>query len=286
MTIYTATARFDGSARALTEAELFKAAPSIFATEAHASRSDRFRPIPTIEMIKALATEGFSVVGAMQSAARSEDRKGFTKHLLRIRRLDDQAKYTVGGSTVEILLRNANDGSSAYEITSGVFRIACLNSLVAKLSNIDEVKVRHSGDAVNKVIEGTYSVIQNADMVMDNIERWQGLQLNVREQRALALGARVERFGDAEGNVHTGITPEQLLTPRRLEDRRDDLWTVGNRIQEACIRGGLRSVSYDENGRRRRSTSREVKGIDQGLKFNKALWTMMDYLGQNCEAAH
>lgn len=68
MTIYTHTARFD-TARALTEDEMRKAAPSIFATAAHESRSERFQPIPTIEILRGLMAEGFMPVGAKQSGA-------------------------------------------------------------------------------------------------------------------------------------------------------------------------------------------------------------------------
>jgi hypothetical protein len=85
MTVYTHTARFD-TARALTEDELRKAAPSIFATAAHESRSDRFQPIPTIEILRGLMAEGFMPVGAKQSGCRDEGKKEFTKHLIRLRR--------------------------------------------------------------------------------------------------------------------------------------------------------------------------------------------------------
>ena len=58
MTVYTNTARFD-HARALTEDEMRRIAPSIFATSAHESRSERFQPIPTIEVLRGLGKEGF-----------------------------------------------------------------------------------------------------------------------------------------------------------------------------------------------------------------------------------
>jgi hypothetical protein len=115
-TVYAATARFDGTARALTDDELRAAAPSIFATTAHESRSERFRPIPTIDVLTALRGEGFAPVGAMQSVARDPGKAAYTKHLIRLRRLDDGAKYQVGDSVVEVLLRNANDGTAAYEL--------------------------------------------------------------------------------------------------------------------------------------------------------------------------
>ena len=63
--LYGHSARFD-HAHVLSEDELRHAAPSIFAVEAHESRSERFRPIPTIDVVRGLAREGFMVVGAKQ----------------------------------------------------------------------------------------------------------------------------------------------------------------------------------------------------------------------------
>ena len=277
MTVYAPTARFDGSARALSEAELYQAAPSIFARDAHYSRSDRFATIPTIEVIKGLAKEGFDVVGAKQSVARQADKAPFTKHLLRLRRLGDTNKLSVGGSVMEILLENANDGSSAYRLMAGMFRICCLNSLVAQTSTIDEVKVRHSGNAVTKVIEGTYEVLKSAETVLRAPQDWSQIQLSDQHRRAFAIGAHTERFADAHGVIDTNIRPEQLLIARRPEDTGRDLWSVFNVIQENTVRGGL--AARTDTGRR--STSREVKGIDQSVKLNRGLWAMADYLSRH-----
>jgi len=138
MTVYTHTARFD-TARALTEDEMRKAAPSIFATAAHASRSERFQPIPTIEILRGLMAEGFMPVGAKQSGTRDAGKADFTKHLIRLRRVDNGRVYSVGDTVCEILLKNANDGTSAYDLMAGLFRIRCLNSLVAQTGSPDVV---------------------------------------------------------------------------------------------------------------------------------------------------
>jgi hypothetical protein len=281
MSIYTNTARFDGTARALTEEQLFKLAPSIFATTAHDSRSDRFAPIPTIEIVRGLAREGFSVVGAMQSGSREVSKQDFTKHLLRIRRLDDDTKHSVGDNVLEMLLQNGNDGSSAYKLMAGMFRIRCLNSLVSQTSTVDEVKIRHSGDALGKVIEGTYSVLQSAEKLLAAPQDWSQIKLSDDVRRAFAVGAHVERFADHEGNINTAVKPEQLLIPRRADDRANDLWTTFNVIQENAMRGGITAIGRDANNRRRRTTTREIGGIDQNVKLNKGLWAMAEYLADN-----
>lgn len=279
MNMHCQTARFD-TGRALTEDELRKAAPSIFATEAHSSRSDRFAPIPTIEILRGLANEGFHPVGAKQSVARIDDRKDFTKHLIRLRRLDNVEQYKVNDTVCEMLLKNANDGTSAYDLLAGLFRICCLNSMVAQTGTIDTVKVRHSGDVMGKVIEGTYRVLGEAQKALAAPQDWSRQVLATEERAAFAEAAHVLRFGDADGNVTTPIQPDQLLRPRRIEDRRNDLWSIFNVVQENVIKGGVQGVGRDANNRRRRVTTRPINGIDQDVKLNKALWVLAERMAQ------
>src|SRR5262249_9208865 len=149
------------TAHAMSEDEIRRVAPSVFAVTAHESRSERFRPIPTIEVLKPLQREGFSVVHARQSRTRDASRRDFTTHFLRLRRLDDVAKYTVGGTVFEICLKNANGGSAAYDVMAGLWRILCLNGMVCPTSTIDTQKVRHSGDIASKGIDATYTVLKD-----------------------------------------------------------------------------------------------------------------------------
>lgn len=284
MNIYSPTARFD-TGRALTEDELHKLAPSIFATEAHSSRSERFAPIPTIDVLRGLQKEGFYPVGAKQSVARIDDRKDFTKHLIRLRRLDNAEQYKVNDTVCEMLLKNANDGTSAYDLMAGLFRICCLNSMVAQTSTIDTVKVRHSGDVMGKVIEGTYRVLGEAQKALAAPSEWSSQNLHREEREAFAEASHVLRFGDSEGNVTTPVKPEKLLIARRFEDKRNDLWSTFNVVQENVIKGGCHGVGFDANGRRRRVTTRPVKGIDQDVRLNKALWVLAERMAQIKTAA-
>ncbi|MDO5897227.1 DUF932 domain-containing protein [Agrobacterium sp. Azo12] len=279
MSIYTNTARFD-TGREMTEIEMRKLAPSIFATSAHESRSERFMPIPTIEVLRGLKDEGFVPVGVKQSASRTPGKADFTKHLIRMRRVGDGKVYNVGDTVCEILLKNANDGTSAYELLAGLFRIRCLNSLVTQTGTIDAIKVRHSGNVRDKVIEGTYKVLNEAERTLVAPQDWSTHILNRDEQLALAEAAHVLRFGDADGNVATPIQPQKMLGIRRTDDKSNDLWTTWNVVQENTIKGGLRGQGRDDLGRPRRVKSRAVNGIDQDIKLNKALWVLGEKMAQ------
>lgn len=280
MTIYTPTARFD-TGRPMTEAEIREKAPSIFATDAHSSRSDRFQPIPTIEVLRKLAKEGFGVAGVQESRARDHDKQTHTKHLVRLRRFDDGRKWKTGDSIVECLLKNANDGSSVYALMAGLFRICCLNSLVAQTETLEDVRIRHAGDVASKVIEGSYQVLSRAEKVMAAPEAWGKIMLPKPARDAFAEATWELRFpANEEGKRTTAIKPEQLLVPRRPEDQGNDLWRVFNVVQENTLRGGIEGTFRRNNGRQGHRTMRGINGIDQSVGLNKALWTMAEVLAE------
>lgn len=276
---------FDANAVALTEDQLRAAAPSVFATTAHESRSDRFRPIPTIEVIKGLANEGFSVVSAKQAVTRDAGKRPFTKHLLRLRRLDKADEYIRDGVAFEVLLKNANDGSSGYDLMAGFLRFICSNGLVVG-DKLSEVKVRHTGDVVSKVIDGTFSVLNTSQRLLEAPALWSGVKLNRDETMAFAQAAHALRFDEPEEGQKPSIDPVKLLTVRRPEDQEPNLWNVFNIVQENVVKGGLTGRSTNPETRQvRRVRTREVKGIDQDVKLNKGLWVLAEFFAQQKNAA-
>lgn len=283
--IYTQSARFDHHQRFLDEDEIRGLAPSVFATSAHESRSARFKPIATIDVIRMLDREGFGVVGAQQSIARTDDRKPFAKHMLRLRQKGEVTRK-VGDSVFEVLLRNANDGSAAYDLLSGLFRIQCLNSVVAMSSQMATQRVRHSGDVGSKVIEGVFSVVNDAERALEAPAKWGQLQLTKDEQMAFAGAVHAVRFPvDEHNNATTNVKPEQLLITRRTDDASNDLWTTFNVVQENVIRGGLNNFGRNANGAFVRRHTRQVKGIDQSIALNRALWTLGEEMAKLKSAA-
>lgn len=261
--------------RPISNDEMRHYAPSIFASVAHHSRSERFVPIPTIEMVEALQGEGWVPVMAGQSIARLADKQNFTKHMVRFRRVDRE--LATHGSIVELVLRNGNDGTSAYKLDAGVFRIACLNGLVAKSEDYGSINIRHTGHARDKVIEGSYEVLKNAERIMAAPQDWSQIELNREEQMILAESAHLLRFDrDEAGNASTNVRAEQLLVPRRSEDNLRNLWATFNVVQENAVRGGL--TARTDSGRR--SSTREVRGIDQNVKLNMALWALTEQMAK------
>lgn len=254
-----------GFASALTTDQLMRAVPSAFAESAHDSRSARYAYVPTIGVIEGLRAEGFLPVKAVQSRSRDDDRRGHAKHMIRFRR-EDQLQQA---EAREIILVNSHDGSSAYQMNAGIFRLICSNGLAVGNEDIRQ-SVRHSGDVKSEVIDCAFRIIDRFDTVAAEIDAMKAVRLEKPLMLAFANAALEARFDTDEKPV----TAEQVLRPRRASDQSDDAWTVFNRVQENVIKGGLRGQSKDANGRTLRRRTREVAGIDQNNTLNRALWRL------------
>lgn len=247
----------------LSDEQIRSVAPSIFATEAHGSRSARYSHIATSQVLAGLRKEGFEPFMACQSLCRDQGKREHTKHMMRLR----HASQINAGEANEIVLINSHDGSSAYQMIAGVYRYVCSNGMVFGETRND-VRLRHSGDIVDNVIEGAFKVLDDFEMVDESRQGMQALSLNDGEQSAFARAALAIKY-DTE-TAPAPITEAQVLDVRRMQDDAPDLWTTLNRVQENLIQGGLRARSA--TGRRTRT--RAVQGIDQNIKLNRALWVL------------
>lgn len=252
----------------LSDDQIFRVAPSIFAQEPHESRSERYTYIPTIDVLNGLRKEGFEPFMAVQGRTRVEGKAEFTKHMIRMR----HATQIDAPVANEIILLNSHDGTSSYQMLAGCFRFVCQNGMVAG-DIIEDLRFGHRGDVMGSVIEGAYTVLDGFEQVDESRERMIEYNLSRGEQMAFAEAALHLRFhDDEEGIKKAPIRPDQLLTLHRAEDQRQDLWTTFNVVQENAIRGGLRGRTANN----RRTSTRAVTGITQDVKLNQALWVLAE----------
>jgi hypothetical protein len=256
---------------ALSNDDIARLAPSAFAEHAHESRSKRYAYIPTFKVIDALRTEGFFPVEAGQSRSRC-GREDFTKHMIKFARFDSGEGIRVGDSVPQVNLVNSHDGTSTYNLIAGLYRLVCSNGLMVADSCVQSIKVQHSGDIVDRVIEGSFTVIDGAAKAGRISQDWGRIPLNAREQEAFANAASLLRWN--EDNKAPPIDPRTLLNAHRMDDTKGDLWTTFNRVQENIVRGGQRG--RDANGRR--FTVRPVDAIDGNVKLNRALWSLAEQM--------
>jgi hypothetical protein len=254
--------------RPLSDDDIRRVAPSIFAEGAHDSRSSRYTYIPTIDVLNGLRKEGFQPFMAAQTRVRDDSKREHAKHMLRLRRSD-----AIGVSeTKEIVLLNSHDGTSSYQLIAGIFRFVCANGHIFG-DTMSDVRVHHKGDIINDVIEGAFEVMQGFSAIDESLEQMKTLTLKPAEKEIFARAALSLRYDE---QTPAPITERDVLQPRRQADRESDLWRTFNVVQENMIQGGIRGRATTG----KRTTTRPVSGIDQNIKLNRALWLLADQMAK------
>jgi len=257
----------------LTNTQLQRYAPSIFATTHH--RSSRYAQIPTIEVIDDLRSAGFLPFAVGQANSRTPDKREIASHLVRLRNVSSALQED---SHMEILLRNSHDGASQYKMAMGWFRFVCSNGLVVSDGPTSSVSIRHTGNAKREVVSAAQFLLSQQGEQVKTLNAMRHLQLTSGEQEVFAAAALVARFGDEPAP----ITPDAILHSRRSADTPADMWTVLNRVQENLVRGGIRYQHPPKvNERRgRRDQTRAVTAIKANTQLNQALWQLAAGMAQ------
>ena len=268
--------------KALSSEDLRRCAPSIFAEHARPGVSSRYTFVSTEQVVALLGAEGWEPVKASEQRVRLEDRIGFQMHEIRFaRRVDLEAgAFQVGSTRAEMVLQNAHDGSRAYRIDAGLYRLVCRNGLTVSDADFAHVSIRHVDVSAESFAQAAQAVAQNTPRTLEAVAKWQSVQLSQATRVEFARRAAGLRW-DADQPVMKLLRAEKLLTPVRYGDAATDLWTTFNVIQEHLVRGGDRYLAYTDGMGIRRNRTRLVASLTEGQRINKALWNLAGEFANN-----
>jgi hypothetical protein len=240
-------------------------APAVFAQSAHERTSSSYTFIPTDRVLTGLMQAGFVPVGARQARARHG--LAHARHVVRLRRRFETVQLR--DAVPEVVFLNSHDGTSAYQLRVGLFRVVCTNGLIVSLGAFPSFRVAHRGDIVNEVVTSALDISERFGTLAGRVERMEQRLLPKDEQIAFAERALEVRFAEP---LQSGIHPAQLLTCRRVDDLGNDLWSVLNKVQENLLRGGLSRIA--SSGRRTRT--RNITSIREDVRINGRLWDLAE----------
>ena len=235
-------------------------APAAFAENPFGTVSRSYRFISTRELVAALLDAGFAATEARQSRVRGE-RAGYTRHLLRFQSL--RTEVALEEAIPEIIVVNAHDGTSAYQVRAGLYRPVCTNGLLTKLGDFGAIYVPHRGNVVANIVEAAERILSHFATIAIVVKAMTATHLSDQAKLELAETAVSIRWRD-----QVPVRPRQLLEYRRPADVGDDLWRVYNTIQENVIRGGVTSKAA--TGRLTRT--RGIRAIREDVRINTQLW--------------
>lgn len=263
------------AAKALSSEDLRRCAPSIFAEHARPGVSSRYTFVSTAQVVDLLGAEGWAPVRAREQRVRLTERVGYQMHEIRFARLADleSGAMQVGSTRPEMILQNAHDGTRAYRIDAGLYRLVCRNGLTVADADFAHVSIRHMDVSAEAFARAAHSVAENTPRALEAVAKWRAVLLSQVARVEFARQAAALRW-DATNPVMQALSPERLLAPVRHGDAATDLWTTFNVVQEHLERGGDRYVSRSESAGLRRNRTRAVAGLAEGQRLNKALWAL------------
>lgn len=255
---------------------LQKLAPAVFAQNPHERTSDRYLFIPTLQIVQELTKEGWAVVSAVQQRSRTQSKETGKHALMLVRRDLLGSQYNAGDVMPLLKIENSHNGLSSFCLQAGLFRKACANGLTVPDTLFLSPKVRHTTGINKETVEASFRILQDYPQLMGRVDALRSVSLNDDERMILAASAsrivfeedQIERT--AQVYRQESAVAQQLLAPKRYEDKKTDLWTTINVIQENAIRGNVKIVG--ETGKIK--SAKQVQNIDRDSKINKELLTL------------
>jgi len=244
---------------------LLQKVPSAFAERPYAHVSPNYVFISTAQLITALTNAGFRAVQAREARSRGE-RAGFGKHMLRFRH-ENHHSLTIVDAVPELVVVNAHDRTSSYQLRAGIFRPLCENGMLARIADWGLIHVPHRGNVIANVVEAAMSILDGFSCVGPVLEQMARTILTEEQKIHFAHNAALLRYPQG---THIPYPPHHLLNTRRAIDQGDDVWHVYNVVQENIMRGRIQGRTITG----RVTQTRPIGAIRADMKINNDLWQL------------
>ena len=254
------------SANPLTNAELRASAPSIFSETPIEGVSEKYAFVPTYSVLDTFRDAGYYPIMASESKVRNQDNRGYQKHIIQFRSIDNLLRPNAVDEYADIVLTNSHNRTSSFKVDLAYWRLVCSNMLIVPSKSFVSNSIIHSGFQDTKIGHAIEEVTSYMPTMEKEIATFKQIILSSTEQHALAKAAVDLRFDTKKHQVDV----HDLLAIHRQEDEDSSLWTTFNRIQESIIRGGLKGKNIETG---RNFTSKPINAIDANFSLNKELWT-------------
>ena len=255
----------------LTKEQIKNSTPLIFAeAPTNPDVSSKYLFVNTETIIDDLEKLGWFPVQAAQRKSIKKKGTIFSKHMVAFQNPDIKITSQDGDDAYpRILLTNSHDGMQAFKFSVGIFRLVCSNGLVVADEQFSDFKIKHKGytfGELRNVVRQAVEDLPNRVQVMNDMKN---RILSEEEKRKLALDAMLIRAG-VKTLDYDSETIDDILEPKRKEDKGDDLWRVFNVVQEKITQGEFHAALKGAKVRK----VRKIKSFEKDIKINKELFKL------------
>lgn len=261
----------------LSKEELLAACPHAFRSEpTNPNVSDKYVQANTMTVIDDLAKLGWLPVQAKQCRAKKNSSGVRSFHMIALQNPNIKImKTSADGTQVvdaypQIIMTNSHDGFNSFKFMLGIFRIICSNGLVVCDDQMVNMSIRHINYTFEELRRIVAQAIEEVPNIVATMNKMRTIELSEEQKKDIARSMFKIRK-NVEENAQVEVSDEVLediLTPVRAEDRRNDLWTVFNICQEKMIKGGFSASSKNNKTRKQRG----ITSIKKDMDFNQKLW--------------
>lgn len=232
-------------------------------TQSNHLGSQKFGFISSENLVNQLENHGLTLDKVVEMKIRKDKelRQGFQKHKMLF---NTQHKSNEG--TLQLLVTNSHEGSSALKFQLGFFRLICSNGLVVGSNIVSPISLRHSINQVEFLNDTISMVLNQNTKVFESIDEL--------KQKRFTPETLTKFKNDALNLRGYDLNKKGLLLPnftaKRVDDLNDDVFTIMNVIQENMLRTGF--VAHDDKGDAVKF--RAIKSIDEQNRVNAGLWDL------------
>lgn len=229
--------------------------------------TDKYKFISTAQFIDDVQSMGYKLE---QTAS---PRRGLGMHSMSF---SHPGMPKADGLDMRLLATNSHDATSAFRLYIQVLVQVCSNGLVAWQSQ-GAARVVHRGYAVDKVADAIELTRKHFDNTLNTVNAMQAI--DVTPERGAEFLRLASELRDAK--------PYRILdlqTVRHAPQAANTAWNVFNRVQEAIVKGGYKTIelaTYDNRytgvkqgdaipGRR----AKELTAIKERVAVNTKLWEL------------
>ena len=234
--------------------------------------------VNTEQIIDDLDKLGWKPVTAAMRKSRGK-KTIFSKHMVTFQNPDIKITGTDGDDSFpRIIMTNSHDGLQAFKFSVGIFRLVCSNGLVVADEKFSEFKIRHKGYSFSELRDVVSQAVKDLPSKVEVLNKMKNKILTKDEKEKLALDAMLIRAGitpdsdKAKKFVYDQETIEDILDPKRKEDKGDDLWKVFNVVQEKITQGEFHAALKGAETKVRKV--RKIKSFEKDLQVNKKLFKL------------
>jgi hypothetical protein len=262
----------------LSKEQIREQAPLVFANApTNPNVTSRYLFVNTETIIDDLNKLGWYPVDVAQRKARKAEGTIFSKHMVAFQNPDIKITAKDGDDAFpRILLTNSHDGMQSFRFSVGIFRLVCSNGLVVADEKFSDFRIKHKGYTFNELRDVVAQAVKDLPNKVKVMNDMKNRTLTQEEKNKLALDAMLIRAGIEIGSDkakkfnYDEETIEDILDPKREEDKGDDLWKVFNVIQEKITQGEFHAALKGAKVRK----VRKIKSFEKDMKVNKELFKL------------